>query len=682
VDGGFEVFHVPVAAGSREVPDQGFVRRYGVSSVLGFGGLLPDGDVFSVVLFSRVPVSRDVADLFRTVAVAARLALLPTVSAPLFHGQSPRPADPWALSAARMRALEQMLDVQQQTVASQAAHLQEALQEAVALRQAAEREMEANELLREVTSLLSAELDLDRLVQVATDAGTRIAGAAFGAFFYNVVRDGEEYMLYTLSGFPRSAFERFPMPRPTAIFRPTFEGADIIRSDDITKDPRYGRNPPYHGMPEGHPKVRSHLAVPVVSRSGEVHGGFFFGHPDIGVFDERAERLVVGIAAQAAIALDNARLYDAERRTALTLQRSLLPQVVEVPDGLEVGYEYLPGGGGVDVGGDWFDVIPLSAGRTAFVIGDVMGRGVRAAAIMGQLRAAIRAYTVSDLPPDLLVDRLSTLVRDMAEDLIATCTVAVLNQTEDTLTYASAGHLPPAVVNPEGEVRLLDLPVGPPLGVPESVYALHETEFPAGSRMLLFTDGLVEHRDRSLDHGLAALSEQLRSLDGTPEVVCKELIGQLLGDGEQADDVTLLMVANTGLGPRDHAEREFPPEARTAAEARHFVTEVLTGWRDHEHLEQVVAAVNEVVVNALAHARTPITLRLHRLPRAIVAEVEDLDARQPRRRDPEPEDENHRGLHIVATLATRWGARNTPTGKVVWAEFATAPRARASAGSC
>lgn len=675
----FEVFHVPVAQDAAEVPDQDFVREHGIASVLGFGGLLPGGEVFAVILFSRAPISPEVAALFRTVAVAAKLALLPGVEAPLFHGQAARPTDASALTSARIRALEQMLAVQQQTVASQAEHLEGALQEALASRRRAEREMAANELLRQVTIMLSAELDVNRLVQVATDVSTRISGAAFGAFFYNVVRNEQEHMHYTVSGVPRSAFDRFPIPRPTAIFRPTFEGADIIRSDDITQDARYGRNAPYHGIPEGHPVVRSHLAVPVVSRSGEVHGGFFLGHPEIGVFDERAERLVVGIAAQTAIALDNARLYEAERRTALTLQRSLLPQVVEVPDGLDVGHEYLPGGGGVDVGGDWFDVIPLPAGRTVFVIGDVMGRGVRAAAIMGQLRTAVRAYTVSDLPPDVMFDRLNRLVLEIGEDLIATCTVAVLDQTEDSLRFASAGHLPPAVVEPDGSARLLELPAGPPLGVPDSVYSLRETSFSPGSRMLLFTDGLVEHRDRSLDEGLDALTRELHRLDGSPDVVCKELIGRLLDDGAQADDVTLLMVANTGLSRQQHAAREFPPEASSAAHARRFLTEVLTEWRDHDHVEQVVAAVNEVFVNALAHARTTVTLRLHRLPRTIVAEVEDLDARHPRRRDPDPDGENHRGLHIVSTLSTRWGARTTPTGKVVWAEFATPPRPQVSA---
>lgn len=164
--------------------------------------------------------------------------------------------------------------------------------------------------LNELNLAMATPTRTDEIVQKATDAATRLTKAAFGAFFYNVQNErGESYMLYTISGVPRSEFEKFPMPRNTAVFGPTFHGEGVMRSDDITKDVRYGRNPPYHGQPPGHLPVKSYLAVPVMSRAGEVIGGLFFGHPDVGVFDEDAERHAVGVAAQAAIALDNARLY-------------------------------------------------------------------------------------------------------------------------------------------------------------------------------------------------------------------------------------------------------------------------------------------------------------------------------------------------------------------------------------
>src|SRR5687767_12171367 len=177
------------------------------------------------------------------------------------------------------------------------------------------RDISDRETLNRIGRTLTAELDLERVVQVVTDAATEVSGAQFGAFFYNQKNEaGESYMLYTLSGVPREAFAAFPMPRNTAVFAPTFAGTGIVRADDITQDARYGKSGPHHGMPKGHLPVRSYLAVPVVSRSGEVLGGLFFGHPEPDRFTQNEERLVAGVAAQAAIAIDNARLFDAVQK--------------------------------------------------------------------------------------------------------------------------------------------------------------------------------------------------------------------------------------------------------------------------------------------------------------------------------------------------------------------------------
>jgi PAS domain S-box-containing protein len=189
-------------------------------------------------------------------------------------------------------------------------------------------EARALEVLNRTGIAVAAELDLERLVQMVTDAGVELSHAEFGAFFYNVIKaGGEAYTLYTLSGAPRSAFEKYPMPRNTAIFDPTFRGRGPVRSDDIQKDYRYGKSAPYHGMPKDHLPVRSYLAVPVVSRSGEVLGGLFFGHARPGVFTNRAEQIVTALAAQAAVAIDNSRLHqtsqleiEARRRAERDLQ--------------------------------------------------------------------------------------------------------------------------------------------------------------------------------------------------------------------------------------------------------------------------------------------------------------------------------------------------------------------------
>ncbi|HEX8720649.1 MAG TPA: PAS domain S-box protein, partial [Pyrinomonadaceae bacterium] len=182
---------------------------------------------------------------------------------------------------------------------------------------------EEAETIYRLGQVLSAELDLHKLVQAVTDAATELTGARFGSFFYNVLNeDGGSYMLYTLSGVPLEAFAHFPMPRATDLFGPTFRGEPVLRIADVKKDPRYGKNSPYYGMPEGHLPVTSYLAVPVLSRSGQVLGGLFFGHPEVGVFTERHERMVTGLAAQAAITMDNARLYETAKRARAEAEAS------------------------------------------------------------------------------------------------------------------------------------------------------------------------------------------------------------------------------------------------------------------------------------------------------------------------------------------------------------------------
>ena len=192
------------------------------------------------------------------------------------------------------------------------------------------------EILNRTGATIAAELDLERLVQSVTDAGVQLTGAQFGAFFYNVLNEqGGSYMLYTLAGVDRSAFAHFPMPRATAVFGPTFAGEGVIRSADITADPRYGKNAPYSGMPEGHLPVRSYLAVPVTSRSGDVIGGLFFGHSEPDVFSAQSEAVMVGLAAQAATGIDNARLFQAVERARVTLEQRIEERTSELEEAHE-----------------------------------------------------------------------------------------------------------------------------------------------------------------------------------------------------------------------------------------------------------------------------------------------------------------------------------------------------------
>jgi hypothetical protein len=525
--------------------------------------------------------------------------------------------------------------------------------------------------LRVVGQRLTAQLDLDSLVQDATDAATDATGARFGAFFYNLVDAyGESYTLFTLSGAPRSAFERFPMPRNTAVFSPTFNGEGTVRSEDITVDPRFGHNPPYRGMPEGHLPVRSYLAVPVISpTSREVLGGFFFGHERIGVFGPNHARLAEGIAGYAAVALDNARLYARERNLATELQRSMLPAIGAIPGFTVVG-RYLPAATGSEVGGDWLDVIELAGGRTAFVIGDVMGRGVLAATTMGQMRTAVRAYAMLDLAPGDVLRHASQLAAAISDRQFVTCLYAVHDPVDQTLTFGNAGHPPPIVIEPGGEVRMLRERLGMPLRVGES-FVERRVGFPAGSALALYTDGLVERRGRTLAEGVAVLAEALQETVGPagtdPEAACDKVIQELTG-GDHDDDVALLY-ARDGGAERRIAVMGLSADLAVAAQARRFTADTLDGWGLVDPERTTAIVVTELVSNAVRHSRAPLALRLLHHDGRVVVEVLDADDRPPRPFQPAIHDEHHRGLFLVERLSERWGSRPAAGGKVVWAEL-------------
>jgi PAS domain S-box-containing protein len=230
----------------------------------------------------------------------------------------------------------------------------------------------ALEILGETAMIVAAELDIGRLVQTVVDAGVRLTGAHFGSFFYNVIDEhGESYTLYALSGVDKSAFENFPMPRNTKVFAPTFAGEGTVRSPDITKDPRFGKNPPYNGHPKGHLPVRSYLAASVISRTGEVIGGLFFGDERTGVFTERHARLIEGLAAQAAIGIDNARLFQQSQRLNDTLKDQVSALAAERDRVWQVSGDLL---GVADLGGVWRDVNPAWTRVLGWSPDEIVGR--------------------------------------------------------------------------------------------------------------------------------------------------------------------------------------------------------------------------------------------------------------------------------------------------------------------
>ncbi|MBD0842370.1 MULTISPECIES: SpoIIE family protein phosphatase [unclassified Streptomyces] len=373
------------------------------------------------------------------------------------------------------------------------------------------------------------------------------------------------------------------------------------------------------------------------------------------------------------------RLRASERRqreTAVTLQRSLLPQELEEPDDLRIAATYQPGGTEAAVGGDWYDVITLGGGRTALVIGDVMGRGVRAAAVMGQLRTAVRAYARLDLPPHEVLQLLDGLATEIDANQIATCVYAVHDPNEGRLVYASAGHLPILVRDENGTVLRADEPTGPPLGTGGWMHASGSIPLSPGSTAVLYTDGLVERRDEDLDEGIAALERALAGATGTPQVVCDRLVRSAGVTADHDDDVAVLVLQHPARSGPDselfrNAALELLGGVEAAPRARAFASGVLTSWRFPTELHDLgVLAASELVANSLQHGHPPMRLRLRRTDRRLIVEVTDGDDHLPRRRRAEPADESGRGIAIVATIASAWGSRRAPGGgKAVWCEF-------------
>jgi signal transduction histidine kinase/DNA-binding response OmpR family regulator len=380
------------------------------------------------------------------------------------------------------------------------------------------------------------------------------------------------------------------------------------------------------------------------------------------------------LAAQDAVAAAAAAAEAASREHLIAdeLQRSLLPPLAFNPDHLQVSTYYRAGVEGTHVGGDWYDVIELGAGRTALVIGDVMGRGVQAAAVMGQLRAAVRAYARLDLPPADVLEFLDGVVRDLGGDHIVTCLYAVYDPGERSLSFANAGHLPPLLVEPGGLPRRLGQSAAPPLGTGLMALVEQRVELVPGSVLVLYTDGLVEHRGTDIDVGIESLSAALETIDASLEQLPSALVAALLPD-EPDDDIAVLVarVLSSVVEARS-AHQAIRDEQQAVAEARHFVADTLREWDITESLiDDVVLLVSELVTNALIHGRGPVELRIRMSGDILILEVRDTASYLPRRLRPTVDDEHGRGLQLVAMLAERWGTRPTRDGKAVWCVFST-----------
>ncbi|MFJ6622912.1 SpoIIE family protein phosphatase [Kitasatospora sp. NPDC091335] len=423
--------------------------------------------------------------------------------------------------------------------------------------------------------------------------------------------------------------------------------------------------------------VHSYLMVPLVAR-GQVLGGAEFVRTRNPVPFGPADRsLAEELAARTALAIDNGRLYRRERDTALTLQRSLLPQEVHRTLGLDLAYRYLPSSVVSEVGGDWFDVVPLSAGRVALIVGDVMGHGIRAAATMGQLRTAARTLITLDLDPARVLYRLDEATAAIGEGQFATCVCVVYDPVERRCTAACAGHLPPVVADTEGRAHLVELPTGTPLGVGGVAFESAEFTLPEEGILTLYTDGLVERRGQDLDEGLQLLCRTVADRRGSLEQTCDAVLSRLT-ESTGEDDIAVIMAQVRPRGADRIAILPLGGDHAMVAHSRRFTRETLIAWGLDALADWAELLTSELITNALVHAGSPTQLRLY-CNRVLTVEVADRDTEVPRIRRAHSEDEGGRGIHLVNELAHRWGSRRTKDGKVVWFELELPPGASPTA---
>ncbi|MEV1067234.1 SpoIIE family protein phosphatase [Streptomyces sp. NPDC050263] len=429
--------------------------------------------------------------------------------------------------------------------------------------------------------------------------------------------------------------------------------------------------------------VHSMISVPLRAR-GTVLGvlvGIRVAHPD----DYEADDAVFAeeLASRAAVCIDNARRFARERTTALALQNSLLPRGLSGQAAVDVAHRYLPSGSTAGIGGDWFDVIPLSGSRVALVVGDVVGHGIPSSATMGRLCMAVRTLADVDLPPDELLTHLDDLVTHLAAydeggdsgeevaELGATCLYAVYDPVSRRLTAAAAGHPAPAVVLPDGTTRLVGMTPGPPLGVGGLPFEAVELELPEGSVLALYTDGLIEGRDRDVDRATGELCSALTAPAATLDALCDTVLKAVLPE-EPGDDVALLLARTRALGADQVATWDVTPDPAHVAATRQAATEQLAAWGLEEAAFVTELVVSELVTNAIRYGAAPIQLRLIR-DRTLICEVSDGSSTSPHLRRAHAFDEGGRGLLLVAQLTQRWGSRQTGRGKTIWAEQTLEP---------
>jgi len=365
------------------------------------------------------------------------------------------------------------------------------------------------------------------------------------------------------------------------------------------------------------------------------------------------------------------RLYEQQREVAVTLQHALMGPPQEVP-GMRSASRYFPATQGAGVGGDWFDLVPLGAGRVGVLIGDVMGRGLEAATAMGRLRSAANALARTGMPPQQLMHVLDMVARDIPDQL-TTCCYLVIDPVAGEVTACSAGHLPILLVDRDRTLHRLPIPVSVPLGVGDIPHQQVSVPTAACATLVLYTDGLIETHGCDIDKQVGVLEDELRTIfaaDPGLELAADQILAAFPRIDEPPDDVTLLL-AEIPPAPRSSAAITLEPRPQAVAAGRDFVRHTLTSWGYSGIAGTACLIASEILTNAVQHARTQIALRLHHTALEIITEISDDSTHLPTRRMPGPDEEDGRGLMLVDALATTWGARPAETGKTVWFTLAS-----------
>jgi serine phosphatase RsbU (regulator of sigma subunit)/anti-sigma regulatory factor (Ser/Thr protein kinase) len=417
------------------------------------------------------------------------------------------------------------------------------------------------------------------------------------------------------------------------------------------------------------------ILAPLRGRRRVIGAAVFLRRPERPAFEPDDLLIAAQLATHTALGVDKAVLYGREAYIADELQRTMLPDELPQPTGCHLASRYLPAAETARVGGDWYDAIPLPGSRVALVVGDVMGHSMTSAAIMGQLRTTAQTLAGLDLPPQEVLHHLDEQAQRLGYDRMATCTYAVYDPVAHRIVIANAGHPPPVLLHRDGRAEVLRIPAGAPIGVGGVDFEAVELDAPAGATLLLYTDGLVESRQRDVWTGIEHLRERLEATAALTrpdtsaplEPLCDEVL-DILGPGDRDDDIALLAARFDGITPSDVAYWFLDPRAQTAGQARRLARRALARWDLEDLSDSVELLVSEVVTNAVRYAERPITLRLLRTD-TLRCEVGDDVPQLPRLRQARATDEGGRGLYLVNRLARRWGATRLSTGKVVWFEL-------------